>query len=439
MQDIHEPTVLILSGVRGDTQRYRSFHTYEQLMYAGVPCELAHITHPRVNAKLDRAELVILHRVAFDLYTEQMVNKILDRGGLVIGDFDDLVFDPAAFTWIDSPDFKHQLRADLYREDMHRYRATLEACQAVITSTEFLAKQARTLGKPAWVHRNAFSLEMLTISEAAYKQRTDHHPKVIIGYASGTPTHDKDFEVAKSTIRRILERYPHTELWLIGPLNPGEDWGKLTGRINRRKRVAWRKLPEIQAQFDINLAPLVMDNPFGQSKSEIKYMEAALVRVPTVASPTGAFAHAIRSGDNGFLAENTDEWFENISRLIEDPNHRKTMADHAFEDVQAYYHPSVRAIELITIINQIYIFTYHEPLWDSAAVDRLRINAQHKSQSSPESLMDLEARHTPSLASMALYSLQHRGAWTMSLQAWVYLRRLVAPLIPYSSNRRIEQ
>ena len=52
----------------------------------------------------------------------------------------------------------------------------------------------------------------------------------------------------------------------------------------------WRKLPEIQVQFDINLAPLEIDNPFGQSKSEIKYVEAALLRVPTIASPSDSYS-----------------------------------------------------------------------------------------------------------------------------------------------------
>ena len=41
----------------------------------------------------------------------------------------------------------------------------------------------------------------------------------------------------------------------------------------------WRELPWIIAQTDINLAPLEMDNPFCQAKSEIKFVEAALVGV----------------------------------------------------------------------------------------------------------------------------------------------------------------
>ena len=66
--------------------------------------------------------------------------------------------------------------------------------------------------------------------------------------------------------------------------------------------MAWQGLPNIVAQIDINLAPLELDNPFCQAKSEIKFTEAALVGVPTVASPTQAFVYAMRDGEDGLLA-----------------------------------------------------------------------------------------------------------------------------------------
>src|SRR5690606_377751 len=123
-----------------------------------------------------------------------------------------LIFDTAAFSWIDSPDFQDRVRAGLYLEDMRRSRLPLETCQAVTASTGFLAGQVRLLGKPAWVHRNAFSLEMLALSEAAVHSRPGRSGALTIGYASGTPTHNRDFEAVKPALREILRRYPHTEL-----------------------------------------------------------------------------------------------------------------------------------------------------------------------------------------------------------------------------------
>jgi glycosyltransferase involved in cell wall biosynthesis len=57
-----------------------------------------------------------------------------------------------------------------------------------------------------------------------------------------------------------------------------------------------------------------LDNPFSQSKSEIKFMEAALLGIPTVASPTQAFQHAIISGENGYLAAPGD--WQGLAREI---------------------------------------------------------------------------------------------------------------------------
>ena len=174
--------VIILSGVRGDTLRYRTIHPYEQLMLAGIDSQISHITDPKLFHKIDHPTVAIFHRTSFNAYVSQLFDVIQDQEGLTISDMDDQVFDPTAFQWIDSPDFQDPIRATLYQEDMRRNRATLEASQAVTVSTQYLAEQVRALDKSTWVHRNAFSLEMLAISEEAYQHKQPIAGKVIIGY-----------------------------------------------------------------------------------------------------------------------------------------------------------------------------------------------------------------------------------------------------------------
>lgn len=428
-------SVLILSGVRGDTRRYRSVHPYEQLRLAGVSCMLSHLTDPQAGRLAQLASHVILHRVACDRNVERLIGALQARGGVAIFDTDDLVFDPAAFRFINSPDFQDRRRVELYQEEMRRYRAALELCNAVITSTDYLAQQARALGKPVWVHRNAFSLEMLERSQAAQRRRQPLSNRVVIGYASGTPTHNQDFAVVRPVLQQIIRRYPQVELWLVGPLDIGGGWGDLSTRVRRMGRVPWRELPQILAQFDINIAPLVTDNPFAQSKSEIKYVEAGLVRVPTVASPTEAYCYAIQSGDNGYLAQDERQWEEHLSALIEQAELRSAVAGRAYQDVLRRYHPQVRAQELIKTLEQItqvvvsrpFRHAVEEPVAGTFTI--------------PAKFTDREFRRgerSPSLLRMAWYSWRHRGISVLLRQILVYCRRLIAPIIPYRAWTRPE-
>lgn len=425
--------VLILSGVKGDTRRYRSFHPYEQLKLAGINCQLSHITDPRLPTQIKDASITLLHRVTFDPYVETLLKTVQQRDGLVIADVDDLVFDPAAFRWIDSPDFQDPVRADLYQENMHRNLATLEACQAITTSTHFLAGRVRDMDKPVRVHRNAFSLEMLSVSEEAYQYQRPQDGRVVIGYASGTPTHDQDFQTAKPALQHILYRYPETELWIVGPLNPGEDWDNYTSRIKHIKFIPWRELPKLLVRFDINIAPLVTDNPFAQSKSEIKYVEAALVRVPTIASPTEAFQYAIQSGDNGYLAASESEWIEALSELIEQPECRHTTSQRAYTDVIERYHPTVRSKELVDLLNQIHASIRSVPLWSPHSLKQVTASIQTEQGTSTWISQEIERK--PSLVKMGMYTLRHRGLRILVMQMWIYLRRLVSPIWPYKRAR----
>lgn len=426
--------ILVLSGVRGDTRRYRSFHTFEQLGIAGVGCKLSHITDPELPAKVEQASIIILHRITYDRYVERLLQVINRHGSLTIMDVDDLVFDLSAFKWIASPDFQDPVRAALYQEDMQRYQATLKSCHAVIASTHYLEDQVRALNKPVWIHRNAFSLEMLAVSQQAIQRRRSGKPKIVIGYASGTPTHDRDFEVAKPALKHVLHRHPETELWIIGPLDPGKDWGDLGDRIKHRSLVPWRDLPLLLTQFDINIAPLVMDNPFGQSKSEIKYVEAGLVKVPTIASKTNAFEFAIRTGENGFLASNDQEWIDSLIRLTEQADLRQTIGERAHADVLKKYHPAVRSTELVTTLNQIHEHVFASPLWEHPEMVRQKALQMIAKSNTETFWVNPAEERKPSLAQMALYTLRQRGFRTLLYQVWVFFRRLVAPIFPYKKT-----
>jgi len=430
--------ILLLSGVRGDTRRYRCFHPYEQLKLAGIETQLSHTTDPSLFTKAENASIFILHRTSYDPRVKRLLDKIEDRGGLAILDTDDLIFDPDAFQWIDSPDFQDPVRAALYREDMRRHQITLDACKAAIVSTNYLAERVRSLGKPVRVHRNAFSMEMLSIAEAAYQRRKTAPGRVVIGYASGTPTHNRDFAVAKPALKHILQRYPQTELWLVGPLDPGTDWGALGAQVKHNPLLPWRELPQVLAQFDINLAPLVSDNPFSQSKSEIKYVEAALVRVPTIASPTAAFQFAIQPGDNGYLATDTQDWTDALTSLIEAPEIRWSIGERAYAHTLQYYHPAQRAKELLSTLKQIYQSQIGESLPFLSQVNQ----DQDQPMTAAENMLGFrispELEQSPSLAQMALYSLRYRGLRTLLMQVWIYFRRMLVPLFPYRSSRSLD-
>jgi glycosyltransferase involved in cell wall biosynthesis len=427
MINTNQPAILIVSGVRGDTRRYRTFHLYEQSQLAGMNSQLAHITDDDLQKKVEQSSLVILHRTFYTDQVSWLISYIHRKGGLVIQDIDDLLFEPAAFSYIDSVDFTDSLRTSLYLEEMHLYRDTIEACDAVIVSTDYLAERVKQFNKPVKIHRNAFSMEMLAQSEKAYKSRRGMDERIVIGYASGTATHNQDFARIKPALQSTMEKFAHAELWLVGPVDPGKDWGQLADRIHLLKKVPWRELPEVLAKFDINLAPVRIDNPFGQSKSEIKFMEAALVKVPTIANPSDAFKVAIRNQFNGFLANSTREWEQTLEQLIFEHKRRVEVGKTAYQDVQKSYHPLVRAKELAGTLSSLtkypFNFTPHVN-----PEDLERFNRSHTFWSSAQ----LET--TPTLRQMGLYTLHTRGFKVLVKQIRVYVRRWLTPILPYRKD-----
>ncbi len=353
--------VLIVSGGEGDTRRYRCFHQQEQLTLNDMECTVKHFSNSQLLEDVVDYRVVILHRVPHTDFIEAVIKRAHEADGIVIFDTDDLIFEPDLTSWVDGLSVLPPDEVELYHDGVRRYRRTLELCDCVLTSTEFIAHLVRQLGKRAYINRNSLSLELIKISEEARRQQSgqkacpqrERGDGLTIGYASGTYTHNKDFQEAAEALTHVMERYPHVELCVVGHLDLPPEFKPLQDRIRRIPFTPWRELPSVLSTFDINLAPLEMGNPFCRAKSELKYFEAAIVGVPTIASHMGAFVHAVEHGVNGLLAGDTAEWVAGLEALINDESYRRAMGQRAREHVYQNYHPQVRGQELIHTLDDI--------------------------------------------------------------------------------------
>lgn len=421
-----KPKIVIISGVQGDTRRYRAFHLFEQLCLAGYHSCIGHITQNKIQDLVQSSQILILQRVSWDEKVESLIKIARKHGNIIISDVDDLIFEPEAMRWVDAPDFSDPIRSKLYLQNLLRNRRTILESDAIITSTEFLADQVRKLGKPSWVHRNGFSLEMAFLSSKSIESISISR-KTIIGYASGTPTHDRDFALVLPILKHTIEKHKDVFIQIIGYLQTNvvdyED------RIYHIPFVPWRNLPNLLSKFSINLAPLRTDNPFSQSKSEIKYMEAALVKVPTIASPTQAYRFAIRNGENGKLANSESEWQDALDQLITDPSYRLLMGERAFNDVMQRYAPWLRAIEIVNTLNQILDFL-------NVSFERFERNDILIPEKLDEISVPSNQENIPTLINRGIYSLRYRGMITLLAEIWVYFRRSISKVIPFSAVSR---
>ncbi len=296
------------------------------------------------------ASLLIIWRAPHSALLQQAVETARSHGAKVVFDIDDLMIDPdlARVEIIDGIRSMNLNARDVgnYYKKVQQVMVLADFCSA---PTPELAAHIRRWQLPAFVLPNGYEHDTHSASRLALRKRRSAASDglIRIGYATGSRTHQNDFAVAADAVARILREYPHCRLVLFrdeygGPVLISEEFPQLKEVAHQ---IEWRtlrpvtQLPEELACFDINLAPLEGDNLFCEAKSELKYFEAALVEVPTIASPTGPFKRAIRHGSTGFLATQASEWYEALKSLVDDAELRRRVGKAAYRDVMWPYGP----------------------------------------------------------------------------------------------------
>ncbi len=316
-------------------------------------------------------DLVILHRVAWDTRIEALVEAARRQGATIVFEADDLVFVPGAESWVDGVRRLPDHEVSLYHEGVERYAASYRRCDAFLASTPFLAGLRPFGPKPSQVIRNVLGQAQLDAARRirrAHKTRgNDARNEQVIGFGAGTATHDRDMREVIPALRELLSRRTNLRLEIVGPVDLGAELDEFADRVTQREARPWEQWWEILAGFDVALAPLERDNPYCRAKSALKFLEAAILGVPVVASRIDDYVQEIDDGRTGLLAGDAAEWCRAIESLLDDDARHSEMARAAREHVESHCTASALAEDSCARLAAIRSGSSHRP----AAQDRL--------------------------------------------------------------------
>lgn len=333
--------ILFISNGVGDSARYRTTNVAEELEEQGFKTAVTVQDNPFLVSYAHDFSVFVFHRVLYTDKVRKLIEHIKEHGKTIVFETDDLVYDPEFLKHMDYYAKMNAWEKKLYEHGLGGEILADAATEVATATTSFLADKLREKGKQVFVVRNKLSKQdVLWATEAINKQHvTDNKQQEVVrmGYLSGTPSHNKDFATITAALLPLFERYPQMRLVLAGPLDTESALQRYADRIERVAFVPRQELFGVIATLDINLAPLEIGNPFCESKSELKWFEAGVVGVPTVAAATRTFCEAITDGVDGFVARDTVEWQEKLARLIESSEERKKMGEQARQAVLKRY------------------------------------------------------------------------------------------------------
>ena len=331
----------------GQTVRYRIYNLRKTLPdYVQTRFEIIENGVFNDTCCIEWADIVVLLRTDWTPKVDCLIHIAKRAGVPVVFDIDDILFLQDyvdKFCTILQGDFEKN--KEIYKNKFYKYGQTFQSADFATTSTVFITDKMKENGKKAFVIHNGLSSKQIAISESLNK---DTEKKIrYIGYLSGTYTHNQDFLVALPALEKILEEYEDVCLRIVGYLDMSLLKPSMALKTETLTFIKWDKLLKVCAENFVNIAPLDISNPFCHAKSELKYFEAAIVGVPTVASSTDTFKRCITHGVNGMLASSTDEWYTCIKGLLDDRQLYKNIQKNAYEQAVESYSPQTVAKEAL--------------------------------------------------------------------------------------------
>lgn len=270
----------------------------------GINCEVAKLP-PGALARLKLFKRavefngVFLHKKKLNFFDAIWLRRYSRK---VIYNFDDAIMysDEAPDLASPSPHFRP-------------FRRTIKLADMVITGSSYLAEHALKFNP---------NVKILPIGLKISDYKLDWLPRNddkirLVWIGSGSTL--KYLAEIKPALEQIGARFDNVVLRIIC-----DDFFDLQNmRVEKCKWTKEKRGIDLAA-CDIGLAPLP-DDRFTKGKCSFKVLEYASAGLPVIASPVGTNSEYVRPNITGFFATNIQEWEEQITQLIVNPQLRDKM------------------------------------------------------------------------------------------------------------------
>jgi len=284
---------------------------------AGLQCTVEEMPAGLV-ARLSQAKRALGFDVTIlqkRLLPKMILNRLRKHAKALIFEFDDVV----TLKKDDAGSIRESPTKD------RRFRRTVRVVDAVTTTNETLAEYARREG----AELDRVHVMPTVIDLARWNPRTpsDSTREITIGWM-GTPSNLPSVEILKAPLTRLCRRYEDLKLKIVC-----EEPIVMDGvRMIHQPFSAEHEVADVRT-FDIAVAPLVED-PWTRGKVSTKLLAYFGAGLPVVASDVSANRIYIRDGENGFLVGTLGQWEEKLTKLIENPELRKSVGAKARESAE---------------------------------------------------------------------------------------------------------
>lgn len=340
----HWPDALVMLAAPDIPQcfRYRVMQKQEMAAAMGLPFLIADLRDAvAARSTIQLGAVLIVYRQAWSQGLHDLVAEARRLGQPVVFEVDDLVYRRELVAANPNmASIPEGLRSAVINGS-DAYLNALRSADHVIASTEPLAEDmAKEVAGRAFVIENGIDSDIvamlrgIAVDPPVQRWLQAHRDEVVITYGSGSRAHDLDLALAADGLRAVLERHRNVRLKLIGPLRLPTALDHLHDQVIRVEAVPLGDYLRELAMSHITIAPLD-PAPFNEFKSQVKYVEAGVLRLPLVASPT-VYGRYVRDGETALLAHSSGEWAAHLEALVVDPELRARIGSSAFDHVQQW-------------------------------------------------------------------------------------------------------
>ncbi|UCE36777.1 MAG: glycosyltransferase [Thermoplasmata archaeon] len=195
------------------------------------------------------------------------------------------------------------------------FRKSAKLADVVIAGNYYLAKQAKRFNDNVKIVPTGLDIKAYMVEA---KAKNDGRIRLVWIGSKSTLQYLAEIRPA---LERIGLRYDGVVLRIIC-----DDFFELRNMEVEKRQWSLEKQAEDLATSHIGLAPLP-DNRFTRGKCGFKILQYEAANLPVVTSPVGVNSEYVHNGVTGYHASNNLQWIDRVSKLIDDIELRKQMAD----------------------------------------------------------------------------------------------------------------